>query len=393
MLSKIVPVLLAITSPVFAATPPPLVVHEWGTFTSMVGSDGKRLTGMHHEEVGLPGFVYNLGKEQTGLSLLDHGQGCKGHRCADVPLSFHEVIPGTPFDFGVTQKMETPVLYFYGAEGTQVHVSVDFPQGAISQWYPRASRFVQHTRLNAGGIDWNATLMKPDSGGLPRTLSTSIWNPAREVPEANVLSVGAERERFLFYRGLADFELPIEVALDQENGPAITYSYRDPALPEVSGFFVDVKPGGQVQWTAVTFPKGASRRLISKVAVDTGSQGIGAALVSELARAGLTGPEARAMVKTWNASYFKTSGPRLLLLMPRAWTDQILPIRITPTPSELSRVLVARVELLGRGDEQKVLDSVSAGASDSEPKLRRALMLTKEPKIQARLRELIESAR
>ncbi len=99
------------------------------------------------------------------------------------------------------------------------------------------------------------------------------------------------------------------------------------------------------------------------------------------------------MVKTWNASYFKTSGPRLLLLMPRAWTDQILPIRITPTPSELSRVLVARVELLGRGDEQKVLDSVSAGASDSEPKLRRALMLTKEPKIQARLRELIESAR
>ncbi len=392
MLMKFV-LLLALASPAFANSPSPLVVHEWGTFTSMVGSDGKRLTGMHHEEVGLPGFVYNLGQEQTGQPLLPSEHGCKGHRCADVPVSLRERLPDTPFDFGVTQKMETPVLYFYGAEGTQVHVSVDFPQGAVSQWYPRASRFVQHTRLNAGGIDWNATLLKPDSGGLPTTLASSIWNPAREVPEANVLSVGKEHERFLFYRGLGDFDLPVEVMLDQENGPAsLAYTLRDPAVSTLSGFFVDVRENGSVQWAHVKL-QGTSQHTSLKVVGESDSQGISAALVSELSGAGLTNAEASAMVKTWNASYFKTPGPRLLLLMPRTWTDQILPIRITPAPSELNRVLVARIELLSRRDEQRVLDSVISGATATEPKLRRALMLTKEPKIQARLRELIEAAR
>ena len=35
------------------------VVHEWGTDTIVVGSDGSQLLGLQHEEEDLPGFVYD----------------------------------------------------------------------------------------------------------------------------------------------------------------------------------------------------------------------------------------------------------------------------------------------------------------------------------------------
>src|SRR5690348_11904858 len=35
------------------------VVHEWGTNTVVVGSDGSMQRGLHHEEEDLPAFVYD----------------------------------------------------------------------------------------------------------------------------------------------------------------------------------------------------------------------------------------------------------------------------------------------------------------------------------------------
>jgi hypothetical protein len=37
----------------------PLIVHEWGTFTSVQGSNGKPLAGSHHGEEPLPGFIHS----------------------------------------------------------------------------------------------------------------------------------------------------------------------------------------------------------------------------------------------------------------------------------------------------------------------------------------------
>jgi len=34
-------------------------LHEWGTFTTVSGSDGSFLTGLHVEEEELPSFVYS----------------------------------------------------------------------------------------------------------------------------------------------------------------------------------------------------------------------------------------------------------------------------------------------------------------------------------------------
>jgi hypothetical protein len=44
-----------------------LVVHEWGTFLAMNGSDGVSLDGMYHEEHALPAFVQSRSKDQRRL--------------------------------------------------------------------------------------------------------------------------------------------------------------------------------------------------------------------------------------------------------------------------------------------------------------------------------------
>src|SRR5688572_8251594 len=90
--------LLACLSVVWASassSPEGLVVHEWGTFLSMSGSDGVSLEGMYHEEHALPPFVHARGTAQLKR-----------------PSS---VVKG-----------ETPVIYFYTPERRRVHVEVGF---------------------------------------------------------------------------------------------------------------------------------------------------------------------------------------------------------------------------------------------------------------------------
>src|SRR5262245_37633967 len=107
----------ALPTPGGTSAPQGLTVHEWGTYTSVQGSNGATLDGMQHEEESLPSFV-----QQRSAAP---GSGEKGI----------EALPQA-----VNQKLETPVLYFYGAYG-HVKASVDFPGGIISQWFPAASTY------------------------------------------------------------------------------------------------------------------------------------------------------------------------------------------------------------------------------------------------------------
>ena len=52
------------------------------------------------------------------------------------------------------------------------------------------------------------------------------------------------------------------------------------------------------------------------------------------------------MVKTWNAAWFTEEGTRLLYLVPRARTDELLPLTVEPKPTEIVRVLVGRHDFL-----------------------------------------------
>src|SRR3982751_6728671 len=79
-----------------------LVVHEWGTFTTLSGSDGKLLPGLEREEHSLPGFVHS----HAGFAPANKGWS--------RPVSH------------VTVKMETPVIYFYSPRPLHVAVEVGF---------------------------------------------------------------------------------------------------------------------------------------------------------------------------------------------------------------------------------------------------------------------------
>ena len=101
------------------AIPLGMVVHEWGTFLAMNGSDGISLDGMYHEEHALPSFVHARSKDRLRL-----------------PMSLI--------------KGETPVIYFYTGQPARVQVDVDFPTGLWTQWYPQADDRVAGHR--AGGL-------------------------------------------------------------------------------------------------------------------------------------------------------------------------------------------------------------------------------------------------
>ncbi len=85
-----------------------LTVHEWGTFTSIAGEDGRAVSWLPQAgPTDLPCFV-----ERSSFNIKGSLRG--------------------------TVRMETPVLYFYSADDVTVNVGVRFRQGAITEWYPRA---------------------------------------------------------------------------------------------------------------------------------------------------------------------------------------------------------------------------------------------------------------
>jgi len=192
-----------------------LVLHEWGTFLAMQGSDGVTLDGMYHEEHALPAFVHSRSGDQLKLPT-------------------------------VLLKGETPVIYFYTDRMQDISVTVDFPRGIWTQWYPQAS-FARPAlaasgappELRNGRIGWNVRLVpakdmqRADAGhqapSPPVTSPGSLWNFARDVDAAYVAKQIAsakqqktEWERFLFYRGLGQAPLPLEMT--PQDGGTLTAS-------------------------------------------------------------------------------------------------------------------------------------------------------------------------
>src|ERR1051325_7265622 len=96
------------------------VVHEWGTFTSVQGADGVLLAWNPLETTQLPGFVHDWNK--PGLDRRP--AGALNHDTKSL--------------FVTLQRMETPVIYFYTDHERTVDVTVRFPQGLITEWYPQA---------------------------------------------------------------------------------------------------------------------------------------------------------------------------------------------------------------------------------------------------------------
>jgi hypothetical protein len=314
-----------------------LTAHEWGTFTSIAGIDGRAmewspLTG----STDLPGFVEHF--RDPGFKL-----GLRG-----------------------TVRMETPVLYFYDSREETVSVSVAFSQGVITEWYPHASRVeplgnlygeVLHKSGASGAIAWNSITLAPNRRpDFPYEDQSGHYYAARmtsSTPLRVKTASGEQQEKFLFYRGVSTFSVPLSAVLDKEGKLRIRnhgeQEIQATILFERRGERVGYRIGGPLQEEAIL----DAPELTSTIdELDRDLEGI---LVTQ----GLYQDEARAMVETWRNSWFE-KGSRLLYIVPPTFVNDVLPLSIRPAPAQTVRVFVGRLELVTPATEKEVATAFAA---------------------------------
>lgn len=385
------------------------VAHEWGTFTSVINKDGVQIQGLHHEEEALPNFVYDLSRvEQTrpnrpiniGFPRGGGGPPTRGFTPASMNL-----MPIPTFTEKITQKMETPVIYFYSEKKIDVKVRVDFPKGVISQWFPNTSSVNPSEEAKNGYGVWDIEVLKTKSATLPQTSGNSIWNPSREV-NSNIVKVNSELEKLIFYRGLGDFKTALKITEDK-NILTIT---NNSALDLEGLTLLNHRAQVNELLHIKTLRAGEEKRIAlnslksfpSFEAYKTEAKKI---IVKDLVKSGLFQDESVAMVNTWEGGYFKTKGLRLLYVLPNEWTEVILPMKLSPAPKSLVRTLVGRIEILTSIDDEMIKEFISKPISTfnvngremkglghfPEPKLRRALELTNDSALKRKINDLITS--
>lgn len=312
-----------------------LVVHEWGTFTNLSGGDGAQLKFRPLTD-RLPGFVHRTDRFS----------------------------PFTKGSLLALQRMETPVTYFYADEPREVDVEVGFPQGLLTEFYPPAvERNLSELRWNPvyrdSGLAWHVRL-HPGSeavhGGLADAGPVSRTPPplgddehygfARET-DSNMLEVADAQgqphyEKFLFYRGVADFSLPLRL----EAMPGRRFRVTNDGPDAIESLFLVMVDDDGLRFRG--YSGVAAHGTLEMTAPDSPStvDDLGEHMAEALVQAGLYEKEARAMVHTWQSSWFSEPGARLFYLLPRRLTDEILPLAVRPAPDEVVRVLVGRMEVM-----------------------------------------------
>ena len=298
--------------------PDNLVAHEWGTFTTIAGEHGEQLEWSPLQGPSdLPCFVERFRNFR--------GKG---------------FIPATV-------RMETPVIYFYAPRQTTVDVTVKFPRGLVTEWYPRAAvtpvtPLADAPLKEAGFVStatWSRVTVMP--GGperFPTEAAPSHYYAARRT-DASPVRVGDQAEKFLFYRGVARVTLPLWATVSADGAAQVTGPDARPLGTLVRFDRRNGKLGYEVRRVADARARFAPPPMTGNL--DTLSTQLEGILTSE----GLYPREARAMVDTWRDSWFE-EGTRLLYIVPRATIDALLPLKVTPQPVETARVFVGRMELI-----------------------------------------------
>lgn len=353
---------------ILASSASAYTLHEWGTFTSVSGSDGVLLSGLKREEERLPGFVHALdGMKNVG------------------PMSAYMkgFIPGRPLR-NVTIKMETPVIYFYSDKPFHAEVKVGFEGGSISQWYPQraggetppplnlavktTSSDLDEHFIKSGGIDfgdhkrgeisWELEVMDPDA---PRSLSfkpdeTMSWIRPRNS-DANILKIGEEYEDYLFYRGVGNFDLPVTFTVDENE----TLKIKNTGSEKVPFLFVqEVTPDLKVRYFSMSegLTAGSQSEIREEEFVETAQwqKVVYQEMANGLSETGLHEQEVNSMLQTWWHSYFQKPGLRVFWIVPNDETERILPLQVSPAPEKQVRVLVGRSEVLRPRFEKKLIN-------------------------------------
>lgn len=299
--------------------PDALVVHEWGTFTSIAGRQGEAMQwqALQQGSDDLPCFVERFRRYR-----------------------------GKGFVLG-TVRMETPVLYFYAPQPTTVDVSVQFPRGLITEWFPRAEVTPTDVFLDDGLLrpafasraTWTGVRILPGSReDFPSQPGGSHYYLARRTDAAPVEVAGA-REKFLFYRGVANLRVPITTVPAADGSIEVAQRDGSPLGTVILFERRGSQQGFEVRTTSAT------GTTFQRLELTKNLDALTASLEQVLVKHGLYAREAAAMVDTWRDSWFE-EGTRVFYLLPQAAVDAMLPLDIKPRPASVSRVFVGRMEVI-----------------------------------------------
>jgi hypothetical protein len=344
------------------------VAHEWGTFTTLRRSNGELLSGLEREEETLPRFVNNLCFCYE--KARDHTN--KGFSSLSTIIK------------NVTVKMETPVIYFYNSQNSSktVTVNIGFKNGSISQWYPQRNSGEVFNKVQflypynfitvpitdfaaprTGSIQWNIDVLPANdtsSYSSNPLLETPLWRIPRLTASNKLKSLLSEQvEKYLFYRGIGNFVEPIKISFNTSHNLVI----HNTGTEKFTYILVyERKRDNSISiWWSGSISGNQPKVVQNPVKNST----ISAAqemekFVIKLMSAGLYEDEARAMLKTWEKSYFEHEGLKVFWIVPRQFTEEILPIKFDPNPDDVNRVLIGRSEILTPEFEQELFYMDSA---------------------------------
>jgi hypothetical protein len=331
---------LLMAANIHSVEPDGLTVHEWGTFTSVAGEDGSAI-------------------EWDAL-------GCK----SDLPQFVNDYgYRGFKWRLQGTVRMETPVMYFYSAHEMDAHVKVAFPQGLITEWYPQAEYEVYQggsmrrlpANLNGidtslrsltGAIEWKNIKVQPGATpALPVDSSSSRYYAARQT-DAAPIAVGGQHEKFLFYRGVGRFPVPLSARVSGD-GKIVVENRGHETVPSVLLF--ENREGRMGYRTAGSL---ADTLKLDAPQLDGSFPQLRQDLETALIAQGLFPAEARAMVETWRDSWFE-EGSRLIYIVAASAVDAILPLQVDPAPLQTVRVFVGRIELVTPETRRSVASAIA----------------------------------
>jgi hypothetical protein len=340
-----------------------MVVHEWGTFTTLQDFQGRQLMGINIDDEPVPDFVHNLEPFILNTPILSH----------DYWLSRQKGAPRRHPQ--VSMRLETPVIYFYPPQGmktpTVVDVDVKLRGGWLTEFYPNARvtvpgadrkefDFSGLSPSSIGELRWSN--LQVGTEGRGPTTQEHVWLAPRRVAAVNITNEDRESEKYLFYRGVAQQESALRVVTSRGNNtiriePTFTSLLKAnerAVVPQV--WLMEARSDGTCAYRALgslevigcqspTASIEAKRGFeASEFAAENRGrleQDMHQALTSQ----GLYADEATAMLSTWQRAYFTSSGLRVFYLVPRLWTDHVLPLSISGDP-EIARVMIGRVELI-----------------------------------------------
>jgi hypothetical protein len=239
-----------------------------------------------------------------------------------------------------------------------MNVSVNFPQGLVTEWYPPAlvsQPPVKDTLLRVNlqsSIHWaNVTLLPNTKPAFLREKDPSHYYPARET-DAAPLRVGSADEKFLFYRGVGGFQTPL-TAVEDEDGSILVNNIGKSTIPALVYF---ENRRGKVGYRISGAMQKSTR--FEPVQLNGSVTALHRELEKLLVASGLYQREASAMVKTWEDSWFE-EGARVFYILPAATVDEILPLTITPAPTKVARAFVGRMEVFTSETLNTVADALA----------------------------------